>query len=100
PTPCTYTPSLHDALPILLIRPYLEKLTRSELFMTMTVGLATVSGTVLVLYASVIEPVVPGALGQILVASLVSLPAGILIARLMVDRKSTRLNSSHVKISY
>lgn len=71
----------------LLIRPYLERLTRAELFMTMTVGLATVSGTVLVLYASIIAPVVPGALGQILVASLISLPAGILIARLMVPEE-------------
>ena len=71
----------------LLIRPYLERLTRAELFMTMTVGLATVSGTVLVLYASIIGPAVPGALGQILVASLISLPAGILIARLMVPEE-------------
>lgn len=71
----------------LLIRPYLEKLTRSELFMTMTVGLATVSGTVLVLYASILSPIVPGALGQILIASLISLPAGILIARLMVPEE-------------
>ncbi|WP_421864962.1 NupC/NupG family nucleoside CNT transporter [Parvibaculum sp.] len=71
----------------LLIRPYLEKLTRAEFFMTMTVGLATVSGTVLVLYASIITPVVPGALGQILVASLISLPAGILVARLMVPEE-------------
>lgn len=71
----------------LLIRPYLEKLTRSELFMTMTVGLATVSGTVLVLYASILSPLVPGALGQILVASLISLPAGILVARLMVPEE-------------
>lgn len=68
----------------LLIRPYLSRLTRSELFMVMTVGLATVSGTVLVLYASVIEPVVPGALGQILTASLISLPAAILMAKTMV----------------
>lgn len=68
----------------LLIRPYLERLTRAELFMMMTVGLASVSGTVLVLYASVLEPVVHGALGQILVASLISLPAGITVARLMV----------------
>jgi len=71
----------------LLIRPYLEKLSRAEFFMTMTVGLATVSGTVLVLYASIITPVVPGALGQILVASLISLPAGILVARLMVPEE-------------
>ena len=68
----------------LLIRPYLERMTRAELFMMMTVGLASVSGTVLVLYASVLEPVVHGALGQILVASLISLPAGITVARLMV----------------
>lgn len=71
----------------LLIRPYLERLTRFELFMTMTVGLATVSGTVLVLYASILSPIVPGALGQILIASLISLPAGILIARLMVPEE-------------
>jgi len=54
----------------------------------MTVGLATVSGTVLVLYASVLEPVVHGALGQILVASLISLPAGITVARLMVPEEA------------
>lgn len=71
----------------LLIRPYLERLTRAELFMMMTVGLATVSGTVLVLYASVLEAVIPGALGQILVASLISLPAGITVARLMVPEE-------------
>lgn len=68
----------------LLIRPYLARLTRSELFMVFTVGLATVAGTVLVLYATVLEPVVPGAVGHILVASLMSLPAAILIARVMV----------------
>lgn len=72
----------------LLIRPYLERLTRAELFIMMTVGLATVSGTVLVLYASVLEPVVHGALGQILVASLISLPAGITVARLMVPEEA------------
>jgi CNT family concentrative nucleoside transporter len=68
----------------LLIRPYLPKLSRSELFVLFTVGLATVAGTVFVLYASILEPVVPGALGHILVASLLSLPSGILIARIMV----------------
>ncbi|HTO39362.1 MAG TPA: Na+ dependent nucleoside transporter N-terminal domain-containing protein, partial [Rhizomicrobium sp.] len=68
----------------LLIRPYLPKLSRSELFVLFTVGLSTVAGTVFVLYASILEPVVPGALGHILVASLLSLPAGILIARIMV----------------
>ena len=68
----------------LLIRPYLAKLTRSELFILFSVGLATVAGTVFVLYATILEPVVPGALGHILVASILSLPGGILIGRIMI----------------
>lgn len=68
----------------LLVRPYLKKLHRGELFVLMTAGMATVAGTVLVLYASVIGAVVPGALGHILTASLLSAPAAITIAQLMV----------------
>jgi CNT family concentrative nucleoside transporter len=72
----------------LLIRPYLAKLTRAELFMLFSVGLATVAGTVFVLYATILEPVVPGALGHILVASFMSLPGAILIARIMIPGDS------------
>jgi len=79
----------------LLIRPYLERLTRAEMFMMMTVGLASVSGTVLVLYATILSPVLPDALGQILVASLISLPAGITIARLMVPEDES-FTGTHV----
>jgi CNT family concentrative nucleoside transporter len=68
----------------LLIRPYLSRLTRSELFMLFTVGLASVAGTVFVLYATIVQPVVPGALGHILVASMLSLPAAILLSRIMI----------------
>jgi CNT family concentrative nucleoside transporter len=68
----------------LLIRPYLARISRAELFMLFTVGLATVAGTVFVLYATILQPVVPGALGHILVASILSLPAAILIARVMI----------------
>ncbi len=74
----------------LLIRPYLEKLTRSELFVVLTCGLATVAGTVLVLFAVILSPVVPDALGHILVASLLSLPASVVIAKVMIpDRAAT-----------
>ena len=72
----------------LLIRPYLAKLTRAELFMLFSVGLATVAGTVFVLYATILEPAVPGALGHILVASVMSLPAAILLARIMIPGMS------------
>lgn len=68
----------------LFIRPYLRQLTRGELFMVMTCGMASIAGTVMVLYASVLGTSVPDALGHILVASLVSAPAGIVIAALMV----------------
>ncbi len=71
----------------LLIRPYLDRLSRSELFVLFTVGLSTVAGTVFVLYATILEPVVPGAVGHILVASMLSLPGGILIARIMIPSK-------------
>lgn len=81
----------------LLVRPYLSKLSRAEMFMMMTVGLATVSGTVLVLYASVLQNVVEGALGQILVASLISLPAAITVARLMVPEEEGRSGTELVQ---
>jgi len=68
----------------LLVRPYLKNLTRGELFILMTAGMATVAGTVMVLYAGIIGPVVPGALGHILAASILSAPAAITIAQLMV----------------
>jgi CNT family concentrative nucleoside transporter len=68
----------------LFIRPYLRNLGRGELFMVMTCGMATVAGTVMVLYASVLGSVVPDALGHILVASLLSAPASLVMAALMV----------------
>lgn len=67
----------------LLIRPYMAQLTRSELFAVMTGGMATVAGTVMILYAGFLEPVIPGALGHILAASVISLPAAILVAQVM-----------------
>ncbi|MEW8401499.1 MAG: nucleoside transporter C-terminal domain-containing protein [Candidatus Thiodiazotropha sp.] len=68
----------------LLIRPYLNRLTRSELFSLMTLGMATIAGTVLVLYASLLEGVVANPVGHLLTASLISAPAAIMISRLMI----------------
>jgi len=68
----------------LFVRPYVASMTRSELFALMTCGMATIAGTVLVLYAGIIGPVLPGALGHILTASLISVPASILIAGVMI----------------
>ncbi len=68
----------------LFIRPYLAKLSRGELFMVMTGGMAGIAGTVFVLYATILRDVIPGVAGHILVASIVSAPAAILISQLMV----------------
>lgn len=68
----------------LLVRPYLSELSRSELFMVMTTGMATIAGTVLALYASIIGPTLPGAVGHLVTASAISAPAAIMIALIMV----------------
>jgi CNT family concentrative nucleoside transporter len=68
----------------LLVRPYLARMQRGELFALMTCGLAGVAGTVMVIYASFLAPLVPNALGNILIASVISTPAGLAVAALLV----------------
>jgi CNT family concentrative nucleoside transporter len=85
----------------LVIRPYLPRLTRAELFILMTVGLSVIAGTVFVLYATILKPVLPGALGHLLVASMMSLPAGILVARTMVPGPAeTELSEQDESVHY
>ena len=68
----------------LFVRPYIRRMSRGELFAMMTTGMATVAGTVMALYAFFLEKSIPGAAGHILVASIMSAPAALLIARIMV----------------
>lgn len=68
----------------IVIRAYLDKLTRSELFLMMVVGLATVAGSTMVAYAAILAPVMKNAAGHVLVASIVSAPAGVLLARIII----------------
>ena len=68
----------------LFIRPYLRRMTRSEIFTLMTCGMATIAGTVMVLYASILAGVVPDAMGHILTASIISAPAAIMLAKIVV----------------
>ena len=64
----------------LIVKPYIRDMNRSELFVIMTCGMATIAGTVMALYASILSGVIPDALGHILVASIISTPAAIAIA--------------------
>jgi len=68
----------------ILVRPYIERLTRSEIFIVMCVGLAGIAGTVLALYATLLAPIVPNAAGHLLLASVLALPIAIVIARIMI----------------
>lgn len=84
----------------LIIRHYLRGMTHSELFALMTTGMATIAGTVLVLYATVLEPVLDNALGQILTASIISCPAALLIAELMVPENGSPSEGGTIEVQY
>ena len=68
----------------LLVRPYLAKVSRGELFAIMVGGMASIAGTVLFLYAAILRPVLPDAVAHLLIASILSAPAALVIAFLMV----------------
>jgi concentrative nucleoside transporter, CNT family len=68
----------------LFIRPYLAQLTRSEMFLVMTGGMAGIAGTVLVLYATLLAPLIPDAGAHFVIASVLGAPAAILVSLIMV----------------
>lgn len=74
----------------LFVRPYLAQMTRSELFLVMTGGMAGIAGTVLVLYATLLAPLIPDAAAHFVIASVLGAPAAILISLIMVPETSDR----------
>jgi len=74
----------------LFIRPYLAQLTRSELFLVMTGGMAGIAGTVLVLYATFLAPLIPDAAAHFVIASVLAAPAAILVSLIMVPETSDK----------
>ena len=68
----------------LLIRPYVSRLTQSELFCLMVAGMATIAGTVMVVYASMLSGAHPEIAGHLFTASVISAPAAIAVAKLML----------------
>jgi concentrative nucleoside transporter, CNT family len=74
----------------LLIKPYLKQMTRSEIFSLMVCGMASIAGTVMALYATILKGVIQDPIGHILVASLIHIPAALTIARIMVPETGTQ----------
>jgi len=71
----------------IFIRSYLAGLSRSELFMLLAVGMSCVSGSTMVAYATILKDVLPNAAAHVLTASIISAPAGVLLARILVPRE-------------
>jgi concentrative nucleoside transporter, CNT family len=78
----------------LFIRPYLAQLTHSELFLVMTGGMAGIAGTVLVLYATLLAPLIPDAAAHFVIASVLGAPAAILVSLIMVPETDERRTGS------
>jgi len=76
----------------LLVRPYLKTMSRSELFIVMSSGMATISGTVLVLYATFLQKSVPGAISHLLIGSMISAPAAVMLGLIVVPNTVAERN--------
>ncbi len=72
----------------LVVRAYFARMTRAELFQVMVLAMATISGAILILYATTLSRTVPDAVGHMISASLISLPAALLVAKLMVPSET------------
>jgi CNT family concentrative nucleoside transporter len=88
----------------LFVRPYLAQMTRSELFLVMTGGMAGIAGTVLVLYATLLAPLIPDAAAHFVIASVLGAPAAILVSLIMVPetkagRTGGTLDDPEMKVS-
>ena len=87
----------------LFIRPYLAQLSRAELFIVMTGGMAGIAGTVFVIYATILAPVIPDIAGHLLTASVLGAPAAILVSELMVpggrDRRTAAPEANPVQVA-
>jgi CNT family concentrative nucleoside transporter len=81
----------------LLIKPYIKDMTRGELFTVMVAGMATIAGSVMVLYATIIAPKIPDAMGHILTASVLNVISALIISMIMIPHNSDKQQN---KISF
>lgn len=82
----------------LLIKPYVEKMTRSELMVVMTGGFATVAGGVMAAYVALLRDQFPGIAGHLMAASLMSAPAALVMAKILIPETEEPMTKGDVKI--
>jgi concentrative nucleoside transporter, CNT family len=73
----------------LVVRPYLEKMTRSELLLILTTGLATVASSSLGVYVAFLTGVFPQIAGHLISASILAIPACVVVSKLMIPETET-----------
>jgi len=78
-----------------LVKPYLKGMTRSELFILMTTGFATIAGSVLIIYVTFLEGVMANPLAQLLTASIIAAPAAVALALTMVPETAAKQERAH-----
>ena len=82
----------------LLVRPYIERMSRSELFIIMVGGMATIAGTVFALYSTLLRDIIPDPAGHLLTASIISAPAAVVIALILIPRSGDE--SEEVEVEF
>ena len=83
----------------LLVRPYLQSMSRSDLFIVMTGGMATIAGTVFVLFSVILEGIIPDPAGHLLTASIISAPAAVVIALILIPRGGDAIDEVRVEFA-
>lgn len=83
----------------LLVRPYLQNMSRSDLFIVMTGGMATIAGTVFVLFSVILEGIIPDPAGHLLTASIISAPAAVVIALILIPRGNEAVDETRVEFA-
>lgn len=84
----------------LLVKPYLDRMSRADLFVVMTAGLSTIAGTVYALYSILLQDLLPNAAGHLLTASVLSAPAAVVVARLMIPAGARGANEPSERIKF
>jgi CNT family concentrative nucleoside transporter len=73
----------------LVVRPWLERMTRSELLVVLATGMGTTASTVLAFYTMMLTPVLATAAGHLISATIIAIPASVLVAKLLVPERES-----------
>ena len=84
----------------ILIKPYIEAMTESELFCLMVAGMATIASGVMVVYAAMLKPFFPDSAGQILAAMIMEAPAALLVTKMLIPETGKSKTMGGVKLEY